>query len=97
MDRLSKWNGEKYILPQGQWRAICDRLGAYEDTGFEPEEIVAMSSGKVIERTEVKTINDISKAEIICTLNTFKNMVDERYKAVFEAAIEAVNEYGRRE
>ena len=46
MERLTRWNGEKYILPQGRtsggesnWRRIAERLGAYEDTGLDPEEI----------------------------------------------------------
>lgn len=44
--RLTKWNGEKYTLPQGRnengesyWRIIAERLAAYENTGLEPEEI----------------------------------------------------------
>ena len=34
MDRMTKWNGNKYILPQGkgEFRRIADRLAAYEDT-----------------------------------------------------------------
>ena len=46
MERLTKWNGSKWILPQGRtsdgesyWRIIADRLAAYEDSGLEPEEI----------------------------------------------------------
>lgn len=41
MDRLTHWNGKKYILPQGKgvWRNIAERLAAYENTGLEPEEI----------------------------------------------------------
>ena len=49
MDRLTKWNGVKYILPQGRtedgesnWRRIADRLAAYEDTGLEPDEIMLL-------------------------------------------------------
>ena len=44
--RLTKWNGSKYILPQGRtkngesyWRIIADRLAAYENTGLEPDQI----------------------------------------------------------
>lgn len=38
--RLTSWNGKKWVLPQGRyWRAIADRLAAYENTGYEPEEI----------------------------------------------------------
>lgn len=41
MNRLTKWNGSKYILPQGKGthRLIADRLAEYEDTGLEPEQI----------------------------------------------------------
>ncbi len=33
MERLTHWNGTKYILPQGRgvWREIADRLAIYED------------------------------------------------------------------
>lgn len=38
MERLTKWNGSKYILPQGRtpdgqswWRIIADRLAEYEN------------------------------------------------------------------
>ena len=38
MDRLTTWNGEKYILPQGRtsegesyWRIIADKLAQYEN------------------------------------------------------------------
>ena len=40
--RLTHWNGKKWILPQGAWREIADRLAAYENTGLEPEEIEEM-------------------------------------------------------
>ena len=46
MDRLTRWNGSKYLLPQGRtsdgesyWRLIAERLAAYENTGLTPEEI----------------------------------------------------------
>lgn len=46
MNRLTVWNGKKYVLPQGRtsdgrsnWRIIAERLAAYEDTGLDPEEI----------------------------------------------------------
>lgn len=44
MDRMTRWNGTKYVLPQGRgvWREIAERLAAYENTGLEPEEIEAM-------------------------------------------------------
>ena len=51
--RLTYWNGEKYILPQGRtsdgqsnWRRIAERLGQYEDTGLEPEEIGSLDGLK---------------------------------------------------
>lgn len=42
MARLTKWNGKKWVLPQGKWREIADRLAAYENTGLEPEEIASL-------------------------------------------------------
>lgn len=40
MDRLTRWNGEKYILPQGRtsdgksyWRIIAEKLAEYENLG----------------------------------------------------------------
>lgn len=47
MKRLTKWNGKKWVLPQGRtsegesyWQLIAQRLAAYENTGLEPWEIV---------------------------------------------------------
>ena len=42
--RLTRWNGKKWVLPQGYgaWREIAERLAAYENTGLEPDEIRAM-------------------------------------------------------
>lgn len=49
MERLTRWNGDRYILPQGKtedgesyWRIIADRLAEYENTGLTPEEIMEM-------------------------------------------------------
>lgn len=42
MKRLTRWNGKKWILPQGSWREIADRLAAYENTGLEPEEVATL-------------------------------------------------------
>ena len=42
MPRLTRWNGKKWILPQGAWREIADRLAAYENTGLEPEEVATL-------------------------------------------------------
>ena len=49
MERLTTWNGKKYVLPQGKtangesnWRLIAERLAAYENTGLEPEEIIKL-------------------------------------------------------
>ena len=48
MSRLTKWNGKKWILPQGRtsdgesyWRIIADRLAEYENIG-EPDELTAV-------------------------------------------------------
>lgn len=58
MERLTQWNGEKYILPQGRtsdgqsyWRIIADRLAAYENTGMTPSEIASMRND-VIDRLD---------------------------------------------
>lgn len=51
MARLTKWNGKKWILPQGMWREIADRLAAYESTGLEPEEIAALQARSAAEQT----------------------------------------------
>lgn len=41
MERMTRWNGKKWVLPQGYgvWREIAERLAAYENTGLEPDEI----------------------------------------------------------
>lgn len=49
MDRLTRWNGKKWVLPStakgpGIWREIAERLAAYENTGLEPEEIEALKA-----------------------------------------------------
>lgn len=56
MERLTTWNGKKYVLPQGRtsdgqsyWRIIAERLAAYENTGLDPEEIEML---KEKERTQ---------------------------------------------
>ena len=51
MPRLTKWNGKKWVLPQGMWREIADRLAAYENTGMEPEEIAALQAHSAAEQT----------------------------------------------
>ena len=51
MARLTKWNGKKWILPQGMWREIADRLAAYENMGMEPEEIAALQAHSAAEQT----------------------------------------------
>ena len=44
MKRLTRWNGNRYLLPQGKndegesnWRIIADRLAGYENAGLTPE------------------------------------------------------------
>ena len=53
MSRLTKWNGKKWVLPQGRtsegesyFRLIAERLAAYENTGYEPWQIPAMPKPK---------------------------------------------------
>lgn len=48
MARLTKWNGKKWILPQGMWREIADRLAAYENTGLEPEELSSITGERLL-------------------------------------------------
>lgn len=61
MERLTKWNGKKYVLVNGQGygqtRIFTDKLAAYENTGYEPEQI------KVILR-EFKRIVDEKERHI---------------------------------
>ena len=45
MDRLTKWNGKKWVLPQGKtsdgesfFRIIAERLAEYENIGT-PDEV----------------------------------------------------------
>jgi len=57
MERLTTWNGKKYVLPQGRtrdgesyWRIIADRLAAYENTGLDPEHLAGIpAGGRVVE------------------------------------------------
>lgn len=44
MNRLTRWNGKKYVLPQGMWREIAERLAAYENTGLEPEQVAELQT-----------------------------------------------------
>lgn len=70
MDRLTTWNGSKYILPQGRtsdgesyWRIIADRLAAYENTGLTPEEIEKLKAEKI---KEILVIDD--NGEVIVSI-----------------------------
>lgn len=45
-ERLTIWNGRRWILKQGKasdggsyWRMTTDKLAAYENTGLEPDEV----------------------------------------------------------
>ena len=46
--RITKWNGNKYVLPQGKgyFREIAEKLAAYENTGLEPEDINKLLKGE---------------------------------------------------
>lgn len=44
-NRLTTWNGKKWVLPQGRWRDIAETLAAYENTGLTPEQINLMIVG----------------------------------------------------
>ena len=57
MNRLTRWNGKKFVLPQGRgvWREIAERLAAYENTNLEPEEIEALKAR--FEQTKITAFN----------------------------------------
>lgn len=57
-ERLTKWNGKKYVLPQGHgmWRLIAETLAAYENLGS-AEEIKAKLERK-------PTAEDLSESEL---------------------------------
>ena len=63
MNRLTKWNGKKWVLPQGQWREIAERLAAYENTGLEPEQVAALKTDA--EDIPVASLGDLFTAVII--------------------------------
>jgi hypothetical protein len=46
MNRITRWNGKKWVLPQGAWREIAERLAAYENTGLEPEQIENLKTAR---------------------------------------------------
>ena len=54
--RLTRWNGKKWVLPQGRtaygrsyWRIIAEKLAKYEDIGS-PEEIRKKLKEKIVEK-----------------------------------------------
>lgn len=63
MNRLTRWNGKKWVLPQGMWREIAERLAAYEDTGLEPEQVRALKAGA--EDAPIAPLGDLFTAVII--------------------------------
>lgn len=65
MGRLTRWNGSKWVLPQGMWREIADRLAAYENTGLEPEQIVEMQRGGDVEKPVLALQGDIYTAVVL--------------------------------
>ena len=46
--RLTRWNGKKWVLPQGKgsFRRIAERLAAYENTGLTSDEIMELKEKK---------------------------------------------------
>jgi hypothetical protein len=58
-DRLTRWNGNKWVLPsmeRGVLREISERLAAYESTGLEPEEIVYIKAEIIRLNEELKKL-----------------------------------------
>ena len=75
MNRLTHWNGKKYILPQGAWREIAERLAAYENTGLEPEEIEALKPKKEAKRMSKLHLNvyeEMGLSEIVAGIRNGK-------------------------
>lgn len=64
MNRLTRWNGKKWILPQGAWREIAERLAAYENTGLEPEQIEALKPDRKEEAPPIM-LGEVFTAELI--------------------------------
>lgn len=58
MNRLTKWNGNKFVLPQGKgsFRIIAERLAAYENTGLEPDEIAIACDNDIIDEVRLKRV-----------------------------------------
>lgn len=70
MDRLTRWNGKKWILPQGRtsdgesyWRVIAEKLAEYENTGMTPAEIEDMKRRTVMGKNEIKEVFKYLSAE----------------------------------
>lgn len=63
MERLTRWNGSKWVLPQGMWREIADRLAAYENTGLEPEQIESLKAGE--DDDPIPALGDLYTAVIL--------------------------------
>lgn len=103
MERLTTWNGSKYVLPQGRtdgksnWRRIAEKLAQYEDIGS-PDEI----RERLAERDKIKVI--VKHPECKPMLCDIDNTLEEMQMIVggyIEAAIAApdvvavCNEEGR--
>ena len=58
---------------------------------------MALTKGKEPVKKRTSEIKNILKSEIIRTLNIFRDMSDKRFSEIFEAAIDAVNDYGEME
>ena len=93
MDRLTKWNGKKWVLPHGRtsdgesyFRIIAERLAAYENTGYEPEELPVKPNPKGYD-IEVFS-GECYHKEI------FFGMTDELEKRMEEVGAMARNEWG---
>lgn len=75
MNRLTHWNGKKYILPQGAWREIAERLAAYENTGLEPEEIEALKpkrEAKRMSKLHLNVYEEMGLSEIVAGIRNGK-------------------------
>ena len=71
MERLTRWNGEKYLLPQGRtsdgqsyWRIIAERLAEYENRDMSLDQIDALISNEANRLAEARESSGYSPAEV---------------------------------
>ena len=103
IDRLTTWNGKKWVLPQGRtangesyWRLIADRLAAYENTGLEPEEITPepmAATDEEIDRFLVNAYTDGVQWSKVMTAAELFNMMDMADCSDIDIVVWKINSY----